>query len=253
MYINLLLSFFLFNNLTLNNFNNKKDIKDYQVIYQNLLQRIYINIIAVDTLFDKFNKNTYIKFPMAIIMRTCISDSIIVAYFASILDKQGTNNFKEQIIKLNHPFAREINEEIEEMIKYGDPKYKEYFELAASYLPGNFTKGRKIKLKKIQELEPKGMVKALKGTQLEWYSEIYKLYQYYSKYEHYGMVSKRLIEFNTEFEFDKIVFSSYYILQAAFMAMQFLDVGIEKIGKMEDLRDRIVDIEPTFDEQKSNN
>jgi len=236
---------------TLTEYNQHENPEYFQIIYQNLLQRLYIGISAIDTLFDKFNSNKYFKYPIAIQMRTCILDSITIAYLAMFIDKQNPNKFNEEVIRLNHPVARELNDEIAKMIKEGNSEYKKHLELAAFNFPYNFIDGQK--LKKIQELKPRGMVKSLQGTPLEWYGEIYKLYQHYSKYEHFGTVSKTLLEFDIEFELDKLTFSTFYILQAANMTMQFMEVDTVKIEKMKNLRDRIIEVEPTFDRQESIN
>ncbi|MDE0471419.1 MAG: hypothetical protein OXH57_05715 [Ekhidna sp.] len=234
---------------TLTEYNHHKNPDYYQIVYQNLFQRLYIGISAIETLFDKFNRNRYFKYPIAIQMRTCILDSITIAYLALFIDKKNQNKFKEQVIKLNHPVARELNDEIEEMIKKDKSEYKKHLERAEFHFPDNFTNGQRIKLKKIQELKPRGMAKALKGTPLEWYGEIYKLYQHYSKYEHFGTVSKTLIEFDAEFEFDNLTFSTFYVLQAAYMTMKFMEVDTVKIEKMRKLRDKIREVEPTFDKR----
>lgn len=234
---------------TLTDYNNQNNPDFHKIVYQNLFQRLYIGLNAIDTLFDKFNRNSYFKYPIAILMRTCILDSITIAYLALFIDKQNQARFKEQVTRLNHPAARELNDEIEEMIKNGDLGYKEHFKFAALHFPDNFTNGQKIKLKKIQQLEPGEMVKFLGGTPLEWYGDIYKQYRHYSKYEHYSTTSKTLLEFDTEYDFDKLTFSTYYILQAAYMAMQFMEVDKKKIEKMKLLRDKIIDVEPTFNKK----
>lgn len=233
----------------LTEFNSEVNPEFHRKIYQNLLQRLYIGICAIETLMVPFERNKYYKYPIAIQMRTCILDSITIAYLALFIDKKNQNKFKEQVTRLNHPIARELNEEIEEMIKNGNSKYKEHFKLASFHFPDNFTNGQKIKLKKIAEIKPGKMAKELKGTPLDWYAEIYGLYRHYSKYEHYGTVSKTLLEFDTEYEFDKLTFSSYYIFQAAYMAMQFMEVDKSKIEKMKLIRDKIIEVEPTFDKR----
>ena len=234
---------------TLTDFNGQKSPNYYKIVYQNLLQRIYIGIDAIDTLFDKFNHNKYFKYPIAIQMRTCILDCITIAYLSLFIDKKNQTKFKEQVSRLNHPVARELNDEIEEMIKNGNWGYKEHFKLASSHFPANFTTGTKIKLKKMKELKPGEMVKELRGSPLEWYSGIYKLYRHYSKYEHYGTISKTLLEFDAEYEFDKLTFSTYYVFQAAYMAMQFMEVDKNEIEIMKFLRDKIIEVEPTFNKK----
>jgi hypothetical protein len=231
---------------TLTDFNNQSNPDFYKIVYQNLLQRLYLGISATDILFDEFRKNKYFKYPIAIQMRTCILDSITIAYLALFIDKQDGTKFREQVCKLNHPVAREINDEIIEMIKNGDSKYDEHFKLALSYFPDSFTNEGGIKLKKIKELKPSDMVKSLKGTPFEYYIDIYKLYKHYSKYEHYSSISKNLIEFDAEYEFDNFTLSTYFIFQAAYMTMQFMEIDKDKIEKMKFIRDRIIEVEPTF-------
>jgi len=231
----------------LTDFNNQSNPDFHKIVYQNLLQRLYLGISAIDILFDKFLKNKYFKYPIAIQMRTCILDSITIAYLALFIDKQNDTKFREQVCKLNHPLAREINDEIIEKIKNRDSKYDENSKLALSYFSDNFTNEGGIKLKKVKELKPSDMVKSLKGTPLEWYSDIYKLYKHYSKYEHYNSISKNLIEFDVEYEFDNFTFSTAFIFQAAYMTMQFMEIDKEKIEKMKLIRDRIIEVEPTFD------
>lgn len=230
---------------TLIDFSTQGNPDFHKIIYQNLLQRLYLGISAIDTLFDKFKGNRYYKYPIAIQMRTCILDSLTIAYLALFIDKRNQTKFKEQVWKLNYPVARELNYEITEMIKNGDPEFKNHFKLASLHFPDNFTD--EGKLKKISETRPSDMAKALKGTPLEWYSDVYKLYKHYSMYEHYNSVSKTLLEFNEEYEFDKFTFSTFFIFQAAYMAMQFMEVDKSNIEKIKLIRDKIIDVDPTFD------
>jgi hypothetical protein len=235
---------------TLIDYSTQSNPDFHKIIFQNLLQRLYLGISAIDTLFDKFNQNKYFKYPIAIQMRTCILDSITIAYLSLFIDKQNQTKFREQVSKLNHPVARELNDEINEMIKNGDLEYDKHFKLASFHFPDNFTNEARIKLKKIKELKPNEMVKSLSEIPIEWYSkfygDMYKLYKHYSKYEHYSTISKNLIEFDTEYEFDKFTYSTFYIFHGAYMAMQLMEVGSEKIEKMRLIRDNIIEVEPTF-------
>ncbi len=232
-------------------FNDFENSEYYKSIYQNLLQRLYIGIGAIDTLFDMFNKNRYYKFAVAIQMRVCILDSITIAYLRLFIDKQDPLKFKEQVIRLNHPIARELLTEIKEMTENNSDHsidLQSYYKLAMTNFPESFIEGTPLTLnKKIKDLKPKHMADALKGTELDWYSGIYKTYQHFSKYEHYGTLTKKLLEFTSEYEFDKFVLSTFYIFHAAFMAVARMEIDQNKINKFKALRDRIIEVEPTFD------
>lgn len=225
-------------------FNDQKNPEYYQIIFQNLIQRLYLGIMAIDTLFDKFSQINYFKYPIAIQMRACILDSLTIAYLTQFIDPKDPKIFKEQIQRLNQPSARELNDEIESNIKNSNIKSSEChdsFKLALSLYPDNFTKGSIPKLKKINDIKLKDMVATLKGTQLEYFNEIYKIYRHYSKYEHYGTLSKILLEFDSEYEFDKITFSTRYVVQATLIAFIYMKIDSEKIEKLKHIKDRILE------------
>jgi hypothetical protein len=61
-------------------FNEEKDPPYYKVIYQNILERLYYGIEAINTLMDRFIAGRSFKYPIGIQMRTCLLDSITAAY-----------------------------------------------------------------------------------------------------------------------------------------------------------------------------
>lgn len=232
-------------------FNDYEKPEYFKSIFQNLLQRLYIGIGAIDTLFDMFNNDRYYKLAIAIQMRVCILDSITIAYLRLFIDKQDPLKFKEQVIRLNHPIARELMTEIKEMTENNidhSTDLESYYKLAKTHFPGSIIEDTQLILnKKIKDLKPKHMADALKGTELDWYSGIYKTYQHFSKYEHYGTLTKTLLEFSSEYDFDKFVLSTFYVFHAAFMAVARMEIDHNKINKFKTLRDRIIEVEPTFD------
>lgn len=115
---------------TLIDYSTQSNPDFHKIIFQNLLQRLYLGISAIDTLFDKFNQNKYFKYPM----RTCILDSITIAYLSLFIDKQNQTKFREQVSKLNHLVARELNDEINEMIKNGDLEYSPYIQETSMFM-----------------------------------------------------------------------------------------------------------------------
>lgn len=234
----------------LEDYNSRSELKYFQIVSANLLQRMYLSIKTITILFDEFNRNQYFKFPIGIQVRTALLDSITLTYLALFIDKTNDEKYREQVTRLNQPVARELKNEIEEQINNGKIKGEEIskqYEFAANHFPDNFFEGSKIQLKKsIKYLNPKDMAEKLKGTPLEWFSDCYKLYQHYSKYEHFGSITKSMLDFDPEYEFDKLTFSTFYIFCASLMAYSFMEVEKEKQEIMKKIRDSIIEVEPTF-------
>jgi len=223
-------------------YNNQQNITYYNAVYENLFQRLYLGISAIDTLFDKFNQNVYFKHPIAIQMRVCILDSITIAYLSLFVDEGNEREFRNQITRLNQPVARELYNEVKDSNNEDDIKY------AMSCFPDNFIQGQTIKInKKIKDLKTADMTTFLREKPLEEFNDIYKLYQHYSKYEHYSIVSKDILKFDTEYEFDSLLYSTFYIFHTAYMGVCYMEVAPDKIESIKRLRDKVDEIEPLFD------
>lgn len=243
-------TFLSLTNKTLISFNNSKDIAYYKIIYIQLLQRLFIGIYAIDTLFERFKKHRYLKYPIGLQMRTCLLDSITIYYLIPFIDKNDDKKFREQIARLDKLVAKEFCTSIEEEIKTKKlmpDEYKEDFKLNAAFFPENFTKGDNPKrIKNIEEIKPNKMVESFKGTQWEWFGDCYAPYKYYCKYEHFNSISKIMLEHDTDYEFDKLVYSYFHVLQAVCLTYHILEIDKEIIEKIKNLRDSIHEIEPLF-------
>lgn len=178
-------------------------------------------------------------------MRTCLLDSITICYLTVFYESKNSDSFGKQIIRLNQPVARVLNEQIEDMIKNGDQNYKEYFQMASTLFPENFIIGNSIKLNdNISELTPRAMSKIFKETRFIEFSNIYKIYQHYSNYEHYGTSSKSLLEFNPEFEFNKLIQAIKFVFQASIEALKIMEIENENIENMLSIYEKALLVNP---------
>ncbi|HPT08767.1 MAG TPA: hypothetical protein PLE28_03695 [bacterium] len=235
-------------NEVLIDFDNSNNITYHKEIFFQLLQRLNIGIAAVDVLFEKFNCEEHYKYPIGLQIRTCILDSITIYYLFHFFDPNDDKAFRAQFARLNKIVAQEYCSEIEENIKnkkLSVVDYNKAFKIIANVFPDNFTKDTNPKIiDSIKVILPNDMVNHIKGSQLSWFSECYKLYKYYCKYEHFGTISKKILDFNSNFDIDKLTISFFYIMQSAYLTCQILEADRNNIERMKSLRDTINEFEP---------
>ncbi|MCW3126097.1 MAG: hypothetical protein JWO03_1755 [Bacteroidetes bacterium] len=226
-------------------YNSKQNPEGHQIIYQNLLQRLYISISAIDVLINEFKRNQYYKFPIALQARSCLLDSITILYLILFIDKNDQTRFRSQLARLNLYRATELNRNyLEGQIDL--PTFSRY--ISEFNFDDNFTKDAIPVLTSVKILLPRQMAEEIrKNNQFSWFFEAYKLYDFYSKYEHYGVLSKGFLEMPAEHDFDKLVHSSFHIFYAGYLSLLVMDVKKETIEKMKVLPDRIIEIDPMFD------
>jgi len=109
----------------LEDYNSRSELKYFQIVSANLLQRMYLSIKTINILLDEFNRDQYFKIPIGIQVRTALLGSITLTYLALFIDKTNDEKYREQVTRLNHPVARELKNEIEEQINNGKIKGEE--------------------------------------------------------------------------------------------------------------------------------
>lgn len=230
---------------------DSKGKKYHQIITANILQRIYTSIKAINILLDEFYVNKNFKFPIGIQIRVALLDVITLAYLTLHIDIIDEKIYKEQVTRLDNNLVSDYFKEIE--LKFNNEKIdimernRKLKYLQETY-PNNLLKDNEtIKLnKKIPNLTTSSMVKELVGTEYDLFVGCYQLYQYYSKYEHFQSISKELLDYNSEYDFDGLKHSSIYVFRASLMACNIMKVEQSKLFEMKNLFDKISIIEPTF-------
>jgi hypothetical protein len=230
---------------------NSKEKKHHQIITANILQRIYTSIKAINILLGEFYVNKNFKFPIGIQIRVALLDVITLAYLTLHIDDNDEKIYKEQVTRLDNNLVRDYFKEIELKFKNKnidiierDRKLKFIYKT----FPNNLLKdGKTIELNtKILNLTANGMAKKLIETHYALFQVCYQLYQYYSKYEHFQSISKKFLDEDPEYDFDKLKLSSIYVFQASLMACNIMKVEQSKLLEMKILFDKISILEPTF-------
>jgi hypothetical protein len=224
-------------------YNEPRDPSQIQIVYQNIFQRLYIGLSSIDILLGHFVRNQYFKYPLALQMRACLLDSIIIVYLL-VSRIKSEDEFRLQLARLNLDVAKEI---------YKENIGKDIIELKRQILyyglETNFSNEKDVIIlnKLVKRIQNRGMAQALEGTDYEWFSPAYKLYSYYSKYEHFGTVGKVFLEFPPEFDFDNLVESIFHVFCAAYIASDIMKVSNSLSEKIKLLRDQVRKIESVFD------
>lgn len=222
---------------------DSKEKKYHQIITANILQRIYTSIKAINILLGEFYVNKNFKFPIGIQIRVALLDVITLAYLTLHIDVNDEKIYKEQVTRLDNNLVRDYFKEIELKFKNGnidiiekDRKLKSLYET----FPNNLLKGGKtIELNsKVSNLTTNGMAKNLIGTNYALFLVCNQLYQYYSKYEHFQSISKKLLDDDPEYDFDKLKLSSIYVFQASLMACNIMIIEKSKLLEMKNLFDK---------------
>jgi hypothetical protein len=235
---------------SLDEFNAAKAPPYTKVINQNLLQRLYYGVNSIDHLFDKFNQDLNYKFSIAILMRTCLLDSITIAYL-SLPDIIGDIcEFNKQVARLSYIVAKEVNKNIQDEIQtYGldEKQIRDRYKLASQFLPYNFTDEDTPTIRNdVRQISPKNMADKLENTVLDRYTDAYSFYRYYSKYEHFGSLGKFMLDFDAEYEFDKLKLSSIFVFESTIISLKVIESSNSSIQGIIHLRDQILNIQPLF-------
>lgn len=235
----------------LENYDSNKEIKYHQKITANILQRIYTSIKAIVILLDEFYINKNIKFPIGIQMRVALLDVITLAYLALHIDEDNEELFKGQITRLDNNIAKDYFNEINSEFKRNkidkNEKDKRNNFLLENFPNNIIKKDNEIDLNKsVKNLTTKQMADYLFGTCYQSLITSYNLYQYYSKYEHFQTISKTFLDFDSEYDFDKLKYSSCFVFQASLMACNIMKVENSNVIEMKDLLINISKIEPSF-------
>lgn len=216
---------------------------------------MYLSIKAINILFDEFNRNVTFKFALAAQIRVGLLDSLTIGYLSLFLKDE--QSFQTQLARLNRSVALEFSNEIEEHIKSGEkskPEIDQLWKELKLIFPYNFTKSPNITIRKdIKDLKPSDMYLILKESERSWFTDVYPLYQYYSKYTHFGGTSKTMMDFDPEYDFEKLVISSYYVIEGSRLAYHIMQVESNDISTLVDVRDKLTHIEPTFVTSNTNN
>lgn len=195
----------------------KKDLE----LFVNLafLERFYYNSCAIKALLELFKNDHNYKFPIGLLLRTCLSDFLTYFYFLLIVkenypnDESINNEIKQFLVGNIHSLKKEIdwslkNKKITKQLydeAWQDIKrlYDDFFDP----LTGKLINDKNIAIAVIKN-------KLKTHQDMEWAAFAYEGYALFSKYEHFGAFTYDLQKFhllNDDFDINGIIMSTNHI------------------------------------------
>lgn len=219
----------------LKGYNATENTPFYEIVFSNILKRHCVNISAINTLLFKNHENHYVKMPIALIMRSLLLDNITFLYFNAKLENYDEQKFKMEFARLNKESVKEYNDFVNQQKKTEKEKLNK---ILIKSFPENFKKDEKQQFnEKIKSLGAKEMFNTInKIYSAEFIKNLnkssYYNYLFYSKYDHFSMKSIHIIEYPLPYEFDKLIVSSYNVLQVDEWILKKLKIETNKIEEL---------------------
>lgn len=232
---------------------NKENPKDYHVrIFHNFLQRTYYGTRSILALFKEFEKDTNFKFPIGLQVRTCLLDFLTISYLIKFVGNE--QSFRREIARLNCISVKRTYKEIKddfEQEKLTQNEFEDEIITLHSHFQDNFSLKTGNQLPtlntQIKPISPKAMADDILAGSLSQHGLSYEIYQYYSKYEHYGTFTKAILDFPPEYEFDKLVLSFLFILRGTRLCYQVMNIDKTKIHEIENMITALMKIPPLYE------
>jgi hypothetical protein len=233
----------------LEDFNNRTDATFSKAIFHQLFQRMYISLKAIGVLLHEFKRNRYFKYSIAIQMRVCMLDSLTICY---LFKYAHTDQFRKKLARFNVQFIEELVLEIDNLKVEVHEKIRNYKWIVDAY-PDNLdmTDNRATPKENIRRIGAKTMSKDVIDELKDVAFCCFTLYSYYSKYEHYGLVSKNMLEHPDESDFDKMITASFMAMQTANIALTVMeDANSENVKQIKKVIVKYAEIMHAFAKAK---
>ncbi len=222
----------------------KKKIGENNVFLLNIIERFYFNSLSLIPLLELFIKEPRYKLSIALILRTCLSDLLTAIYLITFkrTSKEDSKGFSNEvkalsleyvkavefILKQEHHFVK-IHDQ-EEQLKNHYTTNHEYYKLEnQEYKPINIKEIRSEGSQEYfsvndigQRLTEKAKYERILNGPLKDYGNVYLLYRFYSQYEHISPKSRLLLNFDSLYEFFRMIESVAYILDGTIAICQVI-------------------------------
>ncbi len=203
----------------------------------NYLERFRDALDAVSVLLKSFSEKPNLETSIGLTLRAALLDFLTVTFLTSFYVDINTDNSKGQeefdsiINALNSDQALNTIRFIEVMLKN---KFitREEFELAITKLHDNYNflfnsldlANPVASLKAKKHYSVKDMFHRINNHHLTTkFAGVYDLYMYYSKYEHFGMLTHFMQRHNLDTDLYRIIYSVSYLLRGTCSSLIFLN------------------------------
>lgn len=225
---------------------DKKIDFEYQRILHNFIQRFHLNLTTINSSWRSFLNNSKFKYPFFLLLRSLVSDFIIMLY---LLDGLKINKrqraideteFKQRFIELSNSYFSKMQRELQKLVaakKISAKRMEKFLSNEKTYYPEQFDQGKKINVKKIADLTVGEMVKRLQRTKMKKFTIIYFKYVYFSQYEHFTVKTEDLVRNKREDEFKIITETIDYLLIGLTMNIATIGLSKEYVDQVEKIHD----------------
>jgi len=226
-------------------------------MYINLLERFTMHLNGINLLLKQYEKSPNLEGAIGLIARAGLLDFMLISYLSSYQADIGHGSDPKGEI-----YRQEINKVLCDQLHYtfkfikatknigliNDDDYKSVIESSVhnySFLFSDMTIDYQNPEKKLlaqETISPNRLFKRIHSHSLTTkFSLIYDLYTYYSKYEHFGIMTHFLQRQGIEIDLERIFAAIHYLIKGIGATFRYLsgpksllEVEIEKVDKLEE-------------------
>lgn len=232
---------------------------DYGLIvfaFINYLERFTHNLEAINILLREYKNKPNIETSIGLTIRASLLDFIVITYLSTYQADIVSKDDKENEAKFNKQFDGLMAEQVHYTLKYlklakdvGQIKNDEY-KIAIentcftySFLFKNKTIDYQNPEKNLINTELKSVKDYFKRIHnhplTKKFSIVYDLYTYYSKYEHFGIMTHFIQRQGLNNDFDTMIASMKYMTRGIGASFAFLSYPIDKLKSEKEEMDKL--------------
>lgn len=258
----------------LKNYDEGKSKNIYITFYANYIVRFMSCYHSVHTLLIDFEKDKAInEYAIALLLRASLLDCLTLLYFKSYLKEEQNNPslmddsihdakiikfltshikrvFKSQISnKKNNGIFKKIT--IKEMVDFFKAEYNILFK--EDFVINYSDPSAALKYGAENELETSNMLFRLDDenhASNNDYKLINQLYNIYSKYDHFGILTKIYQNLNINDIFQNILTSLHFMIEGINYSLKFIEYGMKNKADFELIRQRLGELKYTTTNKK---
>lgn len=230
----------------LNDSEGKQIEYEYQRVLHNLIQRFHLNFVTIHNSWKEYSKNSKFKYPFYLLLRSLLSDFIIMLYLVDGLSFDKKNKridetgFKRRFIEISNSYFTKVQRELRALIadkKISAKQMKKFLDKEREFYPEQFEQGEKPVVKQMNDLSVGVMIKKLKGSKLKKFTSIYYHYVYFSQYEHFTVKTEDLNRNERNEEFENFTYVIGYLLVGLNMIIAKIGFDKKYIAELDKISD----------------
>lgn len=220
---------------------NKKIQYEFQRVLHNFIQRIHLNMVTISNSWREYLNNSKFKYPFYLLLRSLISDYIIMLYLIDGLRKDrriklNEAGFKERYIEISNSYFSKIQRELQNLVaerKITPRRMEKILSREKEFYPEHFEQGRKVIVKRMDDLPVGAIVKRLKKSKIKKFTGIYGQYIYFSQYAHFTVKTEDLNHNDRDEEFENFTITIDFLLLGLYMIIATIGYSKDRIAEFD--------------------